>query len=216
MPVSVYDAEVDIDWVNSETLSPEELERELTQGLRRRRRPAASVRAAPRARSRPPGTRARTALPYFGICYGLHMAVIEFARNVCGLTGRQLDRDRPRDAVSGHRPDADQKGVEMGGTMRLGLWPCWLQAGHEGGRRRTANRTSPSGTGIGSRSTTTIRRAAGAGRVHRQRRLAGRQPGRDHGAEDHPFYRRVSSSTPNSAAGRTDHTQSSASSSPRP
>ena len=37
-------------------------------------------------------------IPYFGICYGLHMAVIEFARNVCGLERRQLDRDRPRDS----------------------------------------------------------------------------------------------------------------------
>jgi CTP synthase (UTP-ammonia lyase) len=44
-------------------------------------------------------------VPYLGICYGLHAAVIEFARHVAGFDGRPLHRDRPRHAASGDRPD---------------------------------------------------------------------------------------------------------------
>ena len=50
----------------------------------------------PRARSTPSATRASRAVPFFGICLGMQMAVIEFARNVAGLRGRQLHRVRCR------------------------------------------------------------------------------------------------------------------------
>jgi CTP synthase len=68
-------------------------------------------------------------LPYFGLCYGLHMAVIEVARNLCGLDGANSTEIDPHtdhpviDLMPG------QRGVEMGGTMRLGLWPCQLLPG---------------------------------------------------------------------------------------
>ena len=68
-------------------------------------------------------------LPYFGICYGLHMAVIEFARNVVGLQGAnstEIDPETPYPVID---LMPNQKGVEMGGTMRLGLWPCHLEPG---------------------------------------------------------------------------------------
>lgn len=64
-------------------------------------------------------------IPYFGLCLGMQMAVIEFARNVVGLDGANSaefgEFDYP---VIDLMPD--QKGVEMGGTMRLGLYPCKL------------------------------------------------------------------------------------------
>ena len=39
-------------------------------------------------------------IPYLGICLGMHVAVSEFARNVCRARRRELDRDGSRDAVS--------------------------------------------------------------------------------------------------------------------
>jgi CTP synthase len=69
-------------------------------------------------------------IPFFGICLGLQMAVIEFARDVCNLAGAnstELDAATPH-AVVDFMPD--QRGVtEKGGTMRLGAYPCVLKAG---------------------------------------------------------------------------------------
>jgi CTP synthase len=66
-------------------------------------------------------------IPYFGICLGMQVAVVEFARNVCGLTAatsRELDAESEC-AVIDLMPD--QRGVvEKGATMRLGAYPCSL------------------------------------------------------------------------------------------
>ena len=70
---------------------------------RRRRHPGArpaSALAAPRARSRRSATRARSSVPFFGICFGMQLAVVEFARNVCRPGGRELDRVRSADAAT--------------------------------------------------------------------------------------------------------------------
>jgi CTP synthase len=68
-------------------------------------------------------------IPYFGICYGLHMAVIEVARDLCGLdraNSSEIEGESPHPVID---IMPDQRGVEMGGTMRLGLWPCRLEPG---------------------------------------------------------------------------------------
>ena len=71
-------------------------------------------------------------MPYFGICLGMQCAVIEFARNVCGLAGAnssEFSPDAPHlviDLLPEQRAFADK-----GGTMRLGLYPILL---HEGSR----------------------------------------------------------------------------------
>ena len=69
-------------------------------------------------------------LPFFGICLGLQMAVIEFARNVCGLgpaNSTEFEAECPVPVID---LMDEQKGVERkGGTMRLGAYPCSLQAG---------------------------------------------------------------------------------------
>ena len=66
-------------------------------------------------------------IPFFGICLGMQVAVVEFARNVCGLpaaTSRELDAESEC-AVIDLMPD--QRGVvEKGATMRLGAYPCSL------------------------------------------------------------------------------------------
>jgi CTP synthase len=69
-------------------------------------------------------------IPYFGICLGMQCAVIEFARNVCGLQGAQsteLDAQTPHPVID---IMAAQKEIsKLGGTMRLGSQPCTLAPG---------------------------------------------------------------------------------------
>jgi CTP synthase len=68
-------------------------------------------------------------VPYFGICLGMQTMVIEFARNVCGLShanSTEFDPATPHRVIFKLR---ELKGVdELGGTMRLGAWPCTLKA----------------------------------------------------------------------------------------
>ena len=69
-------------------------------------------------------------MPFFGICLGLHCAVIDFARNVCGLKKAASREFVPRSkyAVIDYMPDqSDEKA--KGGTMRLGAYPCVIQKG---------------------------------------------------------------------------------------
>jgi CTP synthase len=70
------------------------------------------------------------AIPYFGICYGFQWAAVEYARHVCGLAKADSTE------VSPEAPDKliyklrDLLGVDdLGGTMRLGAYPCKLTPG---------------------------------------------------------------------------------------
>ena len=69
-------------------------------------------------------------VPFFGICLGMQCAVIEYARNVCGLAGAnstEFDTNAPHKVIYMLR---DLLGVEaLGGTMRLGKYPCDLGEG---------------------------------------------------------------------------------------
>ena len=69
-------------------------------------------------------------IPYLGICYGLQWAVVEYARNVCGLTGANSEENEesPKHNVIHLLPE--QHGVKTkGGTMRLGSYRCNIAAG---------------------------------------------------------------------------------------
>jgi CTP synthase len=72
----------------------------------------------------------KTRTPYFGICLGMQTACIEYARNVCELKdadSTEFDLETPHPVIFKLR---DLVGVEeLGGTMRLGAWPCRLAAG---------------------------------------------------------------------------------------
>ncbi len=72
----------------------------------------------------------REQTPFFGICLGMQCASIEFARHVAGLEGAdstEFDDDAPHPVIFKLR---DLIGVEaMGGTMRLGAYPCRLKSG---------------------------------------------------------------------------------------
>ena len=69
-------------------------------------------------------------VPYFGICLGMQTMVIEFARNVCGLAdadSTEFNAGTPHRVIYKLR---ELKGVdELGGTMRLGAYPCQLAEG---------------------------------------------------------------------------------------
>ncbi len=66
-------------------------------------------------------------IPYFGICLGMQMAVVEFARNMCGLTGAnstEFDSATPYPVID--LMDEQRSITEKGGTMRLGAYECVL------------------------------------------------------------------------------------------
>jgi CTP synthase len=123
-----HKVEPEIVWVNAETVKPDELARTLrtvsgvvVPGGFGARGTEGKVAAARWARE--------NRIPYLGLCYGLHMAVIDIARNVLGLSGAnstEIDPNTPYPVID---LMPGQKGVDMGGTMRLGLWPCRLQPG---------------------------------------------------------------------------------------
>ncbi len=71
--------------------------------------------------------------PYFGLCYGMQMAVIEFARNVCGLKNAcsaEVDPETPDPVIHIMPGQAEFLAKKQyGGTIRLGGWPCQLAEG---------------------------------------------------------------------------------------
>ncbi len=79
-------------------------------------------------------------MPFFGICLGMQCAVIEFARNVCGLSANSSEFDlNAKDPViylmerwydyKKDRVEIRSESSQMGGTMRLGAYPCILKEG---------------------------------------------------------------------------------------
>jgi len=77
-------------------------------------------------------------IPYFGICFGMQMAVIEAARNLAGISGASSTEFGPaKDAVvglltewkRGNRVESRRENDDKGGTMRLGAYPCLLEPG---------------------------------------------------------------------------------------
>ncbi|MBW1708735.1 MAG: CTP synthase [Deltaproteobacteria bacterium] len=79
--------------------------------------------------------------PYFGICLGMHMAVVEIARNVAGLEGansEEIDPNSPHPVIylmsewydyRSKKVEHRDKDSDLGGTMRLGAYPCQLVSG---------------------------------------------------------------------------------------
>lgn len=122
------DARVNIQWVNAEELAEGDLEAQLgdadgilVPGGFGIRGIEGKVRAAEYARTR--------AVPYLGICLGMQIAVIEYARHVAGLSGAnssEFDPYAPHKVIDLMPEQLEVEG--MGGTMRLGDWPMELRA----------------------------------------------------------------------------------------
>ena len=122
-------ARVEIRWIDSETVTDETAETVLSgcdgilvPGGFGDRGVEGMIAAARYARERD--------LPYLGICLGMQVAVIEFARRVCGLEGAnsgEFDPASPHKVID-FLPDQSDT-VDKGGTLRLGAWPCRIQPG---------------------------------------------------------------------------------------
>ncbi len=124
-----YKTEVDIRWIDAEELTPDnvdeylhDLEGIIVPGGFGPRGTEGKILAIEYAR--------KSGIPYLGLCLGMQMAIVEFARNVCGLKDAasiELDPDTP-DPVIHILPD--KEGIEdIGGTLRLGAYPCTLVEG---------------------------------------------------------------------------------------
>ena len=121
------DAKVEITWIDSETLTEENIETVLAplQGIIvpggfGGRGIEGMILAAKEARERH--------IPYFGICLGMQIAVIEFARNKAGLTGansHEFDELSPYQVI--HFMPGQNEEIDKGGTLRLGRYPCVLK-----------------------------------------------------------------------------------------
>lgn len=69
-------------------------------------------------------------VPYFGICLGMQIAVIEFARNVLGYAdanSREFDEESMHKVIDFMEDQSDD--MDKGGTMRLGAYPCMIRDG---------------------------------------------------------------------------------------
>ncbi|MBR4928687.1 MAG: CTP synthase [Oscillospiraceae bacterium] len=69
-------------------------------------------------------------IPYFGICLGMQVEVIEYARNVCGLTGAnsgEFDENSPHKVIDFMPGQSDE--IDKGGPLRLGAYPCCIRKG---------------------------------------------------------------------------------------
>jgi CTP synthase len=130
---------VNLDWIESEVFEREDpapfLEHVngiLVPGGFGQRGTEGKIRAAQFARERQ--------VPYFGICFGMQMAVIEAARNLCGIEdANSTEFGATRQPVVGLMTEwmkgneLQKRGIDadLGGTMRLGAYPALLQRGSQ-------------------------------------------------------------------------------------
>ena len=120
------EAELEIKWVNAEEIEAESVDMDkvmegvngiLVPGGFGNRGIEGKIKAIQYAREHK--------LPFFGICLGMQCAVIEFARHVCGMADANSSEFAPETTHPVIYLMPEQLDVEdMGGTMRLGLYPC--------------------------------------------------------------------------------------------
>lgn len=124
-----FDSDIDIRWVNAEDVTPDTVDKLLgdvdgiiVPGGFGDRGVEGKISAIQYARE--------NNIPFFGICLGMQLASIEFARNVLGLEGAhstEFDKNTPYPIID---LLPEQENVdELGGTLRLGQYPCTLKPG---------------------------------------------------------------------------------------
>ncbi|TKD70601.1 CTP synthase [Pseudalkalibacillus hwajinpoensis] len=124
-----FDADIDIKWVNSETVTQENVHELLSDvdgilvpGGFGDRGIEGKITAIQYARE--------NKVPFLGICLGMQLASVEFARNVLNLEGAHSAEIKPTTKYPVIDLLPEQKDVEdLGGTLRLGLYPCKLIEG---------------------------------------------------------------------------------------
>lgn len=124
-----HNSEVNIHWIDSETVTDENA-KEIFKGINGILVPGGfgsrgiegKISAAKYARE--------NKIPYFGICLGMQIAIIEFARHVLGFDDANSSEINPETTHPVIDLMNEQKSVtNMGGTMRLGQYPCVLRDG---------------------------------------------------------------------------------------
>lgn len=117
------DAKVEIEWIDTETITSENVKSLLggvdgilVPGGFGNRGIEGKILACKFARE--------NNIPYLGLCLGMHIAAIEFARDVLGYADANSSEFSPEGKHSVIDLMPDQYGVKMGGTMRLGAYPC--------------------------------------------------------------------------------------------
>ncbi len=126
-----HDVDIRIKWINSEALEQmgesygdalEDVAGIVVPGGFGHRGIEGKIKAAGFAR--------RNNVPYLGLCLGMQVAVIEFARNVMGLTGaNSTEFDAQNQSPVIDLMHTQRQIADKGGTMRLGNWVCCLTAG---------------------------------------------------------------------------------------
>ncbi|MEE1007324.1 MAG: CTP synthase [Acutalibacteraceae bacterium] len=124
-----YGARVQIKWIDSETITTDNVAETLAgcdgllvPGGFGNRGIEGKIETAHYART--------NNVPYLGICLGMQIAVIEFARYVCGLTDANSGEfdENSNNKVIDFMPDQNAE-INKGGTLRLGAYPCKIAAG---------------------------------------------------------------------------------------
>ncbi|PWM40116.1 MAG: CTP synthase [Clostridiales bacterium] len=124
-----YSARVQIKWIDSETITEENVSEKLAgcdgilvPGGFGNRGIEGKITTARHARTHN--------IPYLGICLGMQISVIEFARNVLGLedaNSGEFDENSDNKVID-FMPDQNDQ-INKGGTLRLGAYPCQIAAG---------------------------------------------------------------------------------------
>ncbi|MFD1359317.1 CTP synthase [Fictibacillus halophilus] len=122
-----FDTDIDIDWINSEMVTPENVndllkdaDGILVPGGFGDRGVEGKILATQFARE--------NKVPFLGICLGMQLASVEFARNVLGLEGAHSAELMPETPFPVIDLLPEQKDIEdLGGTLRLGLYPCKIK-----------------------------------------------------------------------------------------
>ena len=124
-----HDVEIDIRWIDAEQVTDENVANYLSDvdgilvpggfGHRGLIGKIAAIRYA-----------RENQVPFFGICLGMQLACIEFARHVVGIEDAETGEENPNAVhkIIDLMPDQDEAG-NLGGTLRLGLYPCALKEG---------------------------------------------------------------------------------------
>ena len=124
-----HNTHVKIHWIDSETLTADNYEEALSvldgilvPGGFGSRGIEGMILAAKYAREK--------GIPYFGICLGMQIAVIEYARNVAGISDANSGEfdEQCRHKVIDFMPGQSDN-IDKGGTLRLGAYPCEIKAG---------------------------------------------------------------------------------------
>lgn len=122
-----FDADIEIDWINSENVNAENVKELLKDadgilvpGGFGDRGVEGKILATQYARE--------NKVPFLGICLGMQLASVEFARNVLGLEGAHSAELMPETPYPVIDLLPEQKDIEdLGGTLRLGLYPCKIK-----------------------------------------------------------------------------------------